>query len=72
MTIQFPSLAALFSLDQCIQVPNIHLEALAKSGVREISLPNEVAHRPESAAEITRCLGKGKQSIPDGYRFMCS
>jgi hypothetical protein len=32
--------AAFFSLDHCIQIPNINLEAFAESCVGKFSLPN--------------------------------
>jgi hypothetical protein len=31
---------AFFSLDHCIQIPNINLEAFAESRVGKLSLPN--------------------------------
>src|SRR5437773_7565964 len=51
------SFAPFLSIDQFIQIPAIHLESFPKSRIWKRPFPNQLAHRPQCAAQIMRSFG---------------
>jgi hypothetical protein len=52
---------AFLSIDQEIQISEVHLKSFPESGIVQFPFPDEFAYSPDRAPEVTRGLREGKQ-----------